>query len=141
MPRKKTDFEKQKAKVDKYHADLRKENKVPCAVVPSSRTLKAHDVFTSRLLNDLNYDPLVELVELAREARSELVRANINLTLLEYMIPKLKAVDTNPNQGEVMSINVILPGQPSPMTAEVIRPGTLPPVYTIDSNNFLEEGN
>lgn len=141
MPRKKSEFDKQKAKVDKVHADLRKEHKVPGAVVPSSRTLKTHDLFTERLIRDLKHDPLEELVNLSRSAKSELVKANINLTLLEYMIPKLKAVDTNPNQGEVISINVVMPGQSIPVQAEVLRPGSLPPVTTIESNHYLEEGN
>ena len=130
-----TDIQKQERALDKYHQELRKEHKIPGAVVPSSRTLKSHDIFTQRLLQDLQHDPLEALVELSRNAKSDYVKAQINLELLQYMIPKLKAVDTNPNQGETISINVMLPGSAQPLHAEIIKPGSLPPIY----NKELEE--
>jgi hypothetical protein len=141
MSRPYTKLERIDADLEKYYKDLRKEHKVPGAVVPSTRTLKSHDIFTTRLIHDLKHDPLETLVELSRTCKSELVKAQINLTLLEYMLPKLKAIDTNPNQGEMISINVVLPGQAQPIQAEIAKPGTLPPASTLNLNYDFEERN
>lgn len=136
-----SDYAKTQRAIQRYHEDLRKENKVPGSIVPSSKTLKAHDVFTERMIRDLKHDPVKELVDLAQHPddsiRMRELKAQINMELLQYMIPKLKAVDTNPNQGETISISVVMPGAIAPEQVNVIRPGSLPPI----SNVFLEDDN
>lgn len=127
------------AKIREELRELRKEHKAPNGVVPSTRTLKAHDVFTQRVIHDLSHDPVAELVNLAKFSSSEKLRAEINIELLQYMIPKLKAVDTNPNAGEMIQINVVMPGQTQPEEIHVLRPGSLPPVSSIESNQIYEE--
>ena len=42
------------------------------------------------------------------------------MELLQYYLPKLKAIDTNPNQGETISINIIQP-EGSIIEAQVVK--------------------
>lgn len=55
----------------------------------------------------LGYDPLVELVTLARKpSTSTNERIKIAQDLMSYVYPKVKAVTTDTNQGEVINITV-----------------------------------
>ena len=71
-------------------------------------TGRAGDQLVRRLAVEFGYDPISELVKTARSAKtSPELKTKINMELVQYYLPKIRAVDTNPNAGEVISINVI----------------------------------
>lgn len=75
---------------------------------PTGRGETAGDQLVRRLAVEFGYDPISELVKTARSAKtSPELKTKINMELVQYYLPKIRAVDTNPNAGEVISINVI----------------------------------
>lgn len=100
----------------KVSQDLKKEFKkpspLPASKAPTGRGSTKNDLFVQRLAVEFQHDPVAELVKIAQSTRiSPDLKAKINLELLSYYLPKLKAIDTNPNQGEVINLNVVLPSQ------------------------------
>ena len=72
--------------------------------------LRVQVVLVQRLALEFNHDPIQELVKLAQSNRvSPDLKAKINMEFLQYYLPKLRAIDTNPNQGEVIQINIVNP--------------------------------
>lgn len=92
--------------------EFRKPSPLPASKAPTGRGSSKNDLFVQRLAVEFQHDPVAELVKIAQSNRiSPDLKAKINLELLSYYLPKLKAIDTNPNQGEVINLNVILPNQ------------------------------
>ena len=94
--------------------DLKDQFKVPCAMAaskaPTGVGKSKNDVLVQRLALEFNHDPIQELVKLAQSNRvSPDLKAKINMEFLQYYLPKLRAIDTNPNQGEVIQINIVNP--------------------------------
>lgn len=88
--------------------NLRKPNMLPAKKAPTGRGETAGDRLVQRLATEFKHDPIAELIKLAKSAKtSPELKAKINQDLVQYYLPKLKAIDTNPNSGEVISINVI----------------------------------
>lgn len=87
---------------------LRKPRALSAKKAPTGRGETAGDRLVQRLATEFKYDPIEELVKIAKSSKSSLeLKAKINQELVQYYLPKIKAVDTNPNAGEVISINVI----------------------------------
>lgn len=87
---------------------LRKPNMLPAKKAPTGRGETAGDRLVQRLATEFRHDPIAELIKLAKSSKTTPeLKAKINQELLQYYLPKLKAIDTNPNSGEVISINVI----------------------------------
>lgn len=100
------------ATVSQCSKDLKQELKKPRMIsakkAPDGRGSTAGDRLVQRLATDLHYDPIAELVKLAKHPKtSPELKAKISSELMQYYMPKLKAIDTNPNAGEIISINVI----------------------------------
>ena len=94
--------------------DLKDQFKGPCAMAaskaPTGTGKSKNDVLVQRLALEFNHDPIHELVKLAQSNRiSPDLKAKINMEFLQYYLPKLRAIDTNPNQGEVIQINIVNP--------------------------------
>ena len=94
--------------------DLKDQFKVPCAMAaskaPTGVGKSKNDVLVQRLAMEFNHDPVQELVKLAQSNRiSPDLKAKINMEFLQYYLPKLRASDTNPNQGDVIQINIVNP--------------------------------
>ncbi len=78
---------------------------------PTGKGCSSGDLMIQRLAVEFNHDPIKEMVKLAKSnGIDDKLKFEINKELLSYIVPKLKAIDTNPNQGEVISIKVITPG-------------------------------
>jgi len=55
----------------------------------------------------LGYDPLVELVSIARKpSTTNVEKIRIAQDLMSYVYPKVKSVSTDPNMGDVINITV-----------------------------------
>lgn len=94
--------------------ELKQELKLPSPtkVYPTGKGKSKNDILIQRLAAEFGHDPVEELIKLARSSKtSSDIKMKINMELLNYCIPKLKAIDTNPNQGETISVNVILPSK------------------------------
>ena len=66
------------------------------------------DELMRKLKYGLGYDPLIELVKLAKSSKttcSEKIR--IASELMSYYQPKLKPMEVNPNEGEVINVNIM----------------------------------
>lgn len=93
---------------DDLKESLRKPRALPAKKAPTGRGETAGDRLVQRLASEFKYDPIEELVKIAKSSKSTLeLKAKINQELIQYYLPKVKAIDTNPNAGEVISINVI----------------------------------
>ena len=87
---------------------FKKPSMLPVKKAPTGRGETAGDQLVRRLAVEFGYDPISELVKTARSAKtSPELKTKINMELVQYYLPKIRAVDTNPNAGEVISINVI----------------------------------
>lgn len=94
--------------------NLRKPNMLPAKKAPTGRGETAGDRLVQRLATEFHHDPIAELVKLAKSSKTTPeLKTKINQELVQYYLPKIKAIDTNPNSGEVISINVI------PSTAKI----------------------
>lgn len=117
-----TKVDREKEKVKEL---FKKPSTLPVSKAPTGKGLSKNDILVQRLANEFHHDPIAELVKLAKSSRvMPETKVKINLELLSYYMPKLKAIDTNPNQGETISLNIILPSQTksfsSPLEASVI---------------------
>lgn len=82
----------------------------PRAIAPDMADLGKADNLLRQMRYGLGYDPLTELVGLARSkdtTNTEKIR--IATELLGYTHPKMKAIQVNPDMGEVININVSYP--------------------------------
>ena len=89
---------------------LKKPTAIPAAKAPTGRGTTKGDMLVQRLASEFKHDPIAELVRLAQsdEVTNEL-KYRINSDLVGFYLPKVKAIDTNPNDGETISVKVILP--------------------------------
>lgn len=80
------------------------------SVVPNGKGQTKGDELLRRLRFEFSYDPIKELVGLAKSAKTNnSEKIKIATELLSYYQPKMKAMDFNPNAGEVIKINVSFP--------------------------------
>lgn len=81
---------------------------------PDMNDLGKADNLLRQMRYGLGFDPLAELVGLYRDLETTTAeRIRIASELLSYTHPKMKAVQANPDQGEVININVSYPDQKS----------------------------
>lgn len=84
----------------------------PSVVVPDSKGCTKGDELLRRLRFEFGYDPIKELVHLARSAKTNSTeKIKIASELLSYYQPKMKAMDFNPNAGEVINVNISFPDE------------------------------
>ena len=84
----------------------------PSAVVPDGKGCTKRDELLRRLRFEFGYDPIKELVHLARSAKTNSTeKIKIATELLSYYQPKMKAMDFNPNAGEVINVNISFPDE------------------------------
>lgn len=77
---------------------------------PTGRGYTKGDELIRRLKAEFHYDPLSELVKLAKsEKTSSGEKVKIATEILSYMVPKLKAVEVKQNHGETIKINIFTP--------------------------------
>lgn len=63
-----------------------------------------------RLEYELNYDPLVELVKLAKHSQTKAeMKTKIALELMPYKYPKLKAAEVDNSGGKPVVLNFAMP--------------------------------
>lgn len=87
---------------------FKKPSPLPPSKYPDGHGKSKGDILVQRLALEFQHDPVAELVKLAKSNRiSPDLKAKINMELIQYYIPKLRAIDTNPNQGETIQINII----------------------------------
>lgn len=96
--------------IEEATADFAKDHKKPgpTSKYADGSGLTKTDELIRRLKYGLKYDPLVELVKLAKSQKttaSEKIR--IASELLSYYQPKLKPMEMNPNEGEVINVNIM----------------------------------
>lgn len=91
-------------------AKYAKPKAIPAKKAPNGLGGTKGDILMRRLATEFKLDPIKELIKLAHsdEASPEL-RFKIMNELLGYYMPKVKAIDTNPNQGEVINVQVLMP--------------------------------
>ena len=110
-----------KSLVKEIKQELRKPTPLPPSKAPTGKGSTKNDLLVQRLAMEFEFDPVAQLVELARHKYSSPdLKAKISMELLQYYLPKLKAIDTNPNQGETISINIIQP-EGSILEAQVVK--------------------
>lgn len=81
---------------------------------PDMNDLGKADNLLRQMRYGLGFDPLAELVGLYRDLETTTAeRIRIASELLSYTHPKMKAVQANPDQSEVININVSYPDEKS----------------------------
>lgn len=81
-------------------------------IYPDMNDLGKADNLLRQMRYGLGFDPLAELVGLYRDLdTSTAERIRIASELLSYTHPKMKAIQANPDQGEVITINVSYPDE------------------------------
>lgn len=81
---------------------------------PDMNDLGKADNLLRQMRYGLGFDPLAELVGLYRDLETTTAeRIRIASELLSYTHPKMKAVQADPDQGEVININVSYPDEKS----------------------------
>lgn len=60
---------------------------------PSGSKNKVKPINVAEVLASMNYEPFAELVNIARNARSEKVRCDAAIELCSYVAPKLKQIE------------------------------------------------
>jgi hypothetical protein len=62
-------------------------------------------------MKDLNYNPLDQLIQLAKHSQVDAkTKVRIATELMQYMYPKQKAVEIDHNQGQAVTFNFDLSG-------------------------------
>lgn len=80
---------------------------------------KKAEELARRLEYELNYDPLEELVKLAKHSRTNsAVKKQIAVDLMPYKYPKLKAVEVDQSGGKPVIMNFAMPAD-HPTIAEM----------------------
>lgn len=83
---------------------LRKPRATSAPAMNGSRSI---DNLLRRMQLGYNYDPLVELMAIARSTKSSVAeKIKIAQELMSYVYPKVKAIATDPNMGDVINITV-----------------------------------
>lgn len=68
---------------------------------------KSIDNLLRKMQAGFGYDPLVELISIARSTKSSVAeKIKIAQELMQYVYPKVKAMATDPNMGDVINITV-----------------------------------
>ncbi len=90
--------------------EFKKPNAIPAHKAPKGNGSTKGDILMQRLAVEFEYDPIHELIRLARnKTSSNELQYKIACQLADYYLPKVKAIDTNPNQGEVIALNIVFP--------------------------------
>lgn len=86
----------------------------PLGFIPDGKGLTKGDELIRRLRYEFGYDPIKELVSLARSVKTNSSeKIKIASELLSYYQPKVKAMELNPNAGEVINVNISFPDEDS----------------------------
>ena len=105
---------------------LRKPRATSAPVMNGSRSI---DNLLRRMQLGYNYDPLVELMAIARSTKSSVAeKIKIAQELMSYVYPKVKAIATDPNMGDVINITVQYDDKESAKSLE----SSLPPPLSED---------
>ena len=97
------------ADVVKNSLGFRKPAKIPAKSAPTGAGTTKGDILLQRLATEFRVDPLAELVKLAKRSDSEKIKKEIYSELMSYYMPKMKAIDNNPHQGETINVSIIFP--------------------------------
>ena len=90
---------------------------------PSLGKAEKIDNLLRKMQMGLGYDPLVELVSLARKpSTTNSEKIKIAQELMGYVYPKVKSVSTDPNMGDVINITVAYDDSESAKKLESIMP-------------------
>lgn len=82
----------------------------PTTKVPTGQGYTKGDLLLRRLQYEFNFDPLQELVALAKSNKTSVgEKIKISQELMGYIVPKLKNVEVNQHQGEVIRVNIMFP--------------------------------
>ncbi len=101
------------------------EKPAPTKQVPDGKGLTKGDLLLRRLQFEFHHDPLSELVSLAKNNKTSISeKIKINQEFLSYIVPKLKNVEVNQHQGEVIKVNITFPDS-SPEGAAATNQGTV----------------
>lgn len=77
---------------------------------PTGNGLTKGDELLRRLKFEFDYDPLSELISIARaDDTTNQEKIRIAQEILGYYQPKVKAISLNPNAGETISLNIMFP--------------------------------
>lgn len=93
----------------KKSVGFKKPAKLPAKQAPTGTGTTKGDILMQRLANEFKIDPLAELVKLARRSDNDKLRKEIYAELMSYYMPKMKAIDHNPHQGETINVSFIFP--------------------------------
>lgn len=112
----------------------------PTSRYPTGTGATKGDLLMQRLRFEFGYDPIEELVNIAQDKKtSSGDRIKIATELLSYYQPKMKAMDFNPDQGEVIKINISFPDKESVPAG--IRSTPDAHVLTDEELKIIEERN
>lgn len=96
---------------------------------PAMNGNRSIDNLLRRMQLGYNYDPLVELMAIARSTKSSVAeKIKIAQELMSYVYPKVKAIATDPNMGDVINITVQYDDKESAKSLE----SSLPPPLSED---------
>lgn len=102
---------------------LRKPRATSAPTMNGSRSI---DNLLRRMQLGYNYDPLVELMAIARSTKSSVAeKIKIAQELMSYVYPKVKAIATDPNMGDVINITVQYDDKESAKSLESSLPAPL----------------
>lgn len=74
---------------------------------PTLQGSRSIDNLLRKMQLGLGYDPLLELVALARSNKSSISdKIKIAQELMSYVYPKVKAIATDPNLGDIINVTV-----------------------------------
>lgn len=93
---------------------------------PAMNGSRSIDNLLRRMQLGYNYDPLVELMAIARSTKSSVAeKIKIAQELMSYVYPKVKAIATDPNMGDVINITVQYDDKESAKSLESSLPAPL----------------
>jgi hypothetical protein len=68
-------------------------------------------------MDDMNYNPLEELIKYAKHSATDAkTRVRIATELMQYTFPKQKAIEVDQNQGQAVTFNFDLSGEQTTAT-------------------------
>ncbi len=90
--------------------------------VPTGRGYTKGDELVRRLRNEFGYDPLSELIKLAKSDKtSSGEKVKIATEIFSYYMPKLKSVEVKQDQSDHIKINIFTPDSKAEISEIVTR--------------------
>lgn len=100
--------------------DFKKPNET--SKYPNGRGNTRGDELLRRLRNEFRYDPISELIKLAKsEKTSTGEKVKIATEIYSYIAPKLKAVEVKQDQSDHIKINIFTPDSKAEISEIVTR--------------------